>query len=58
MEKDTAGNQIYEPVYCNCCRIDTAGNHEWDCPNRISAEQLRNKELREYQRNFNPLNHI
>jgi len=33
MRYDTAGNPIYEPIYYNCCRIDTAGNHEWNCPN-------------------------
>jgi len=30
---DTAGNKIYEPISCTCCQQDTAGNHEWNCPN-------------------------
>ena len=33
MEIDTAGNKIEKPIICCCCRQDTAGNHEWTCPN-------------------------
>ena len=41
--KDTIENDIYKIVYCKYCQIDTAGNHEWDCPKRIMTEQLKNK---------------
>lgn len=30
---DTAGNEIKEIVICSYCQQDTAGNHEWNCPN-------------------------
>jgi hypothetical protein len=34
---DTAGNKIQEPINCGNCRQDTAGNHEWNCPNKNSS---------------------
>ena len=33
MRYDTAGNKIEEIIICSSCQQDTAGNHEWNCPN-------------------------
>lgn len=35
MRKDTAGNPIKEIINCSCCQQDSAGNHEYNCPNDI-----------------------
>jgi len=41
----TDGREIYTPDICSCCQQDTAGNHEWDCPNNDSfIGCLNNKE--------------
>ena len=29
----TDGKEYYKPDMYSCCRLDTAGNHEWGCPN-------------------------
>ena len=30
---DTCGNEHPDPAaYCSCCRVNTCGEHEWDCP--------------------------
>jgi uncharacterized OB-fold protein len=26
-------------VTCSCCRVDTGGNHEWDCPNHPNNQK-------------------
>jgi len=39
MTKDTAGNEIQGPILCNCCNINTAGEHEYNCPNKPRAQQ-------------------
>jgi hypothetical protein len=33
MRYDTVGNEIPETIQCVYCRQNTAGNHEWNCPN-------------------------
>jgi hypothetical protein len=33
MKTDTAGNEIKGLIICAHCHQDTAGNHEWNCPN-------------------------
>ena len=35
MQYDTAGNTIKEIIICTVCRQDTAGSHEWNCPNAL-----------------------
>lgn len=40
---DTAGNKIEEPIICSCCRQDTAGNHEWNCPNNPNNQKAKPK---------------
>ena len=33
-EKTILADKEYSgPEMCSCCQIDTAGNHEWNCPN-------------------------
>lgn len=40
-EKDTIGNIIKGlPLQCSSCRMDTAGNHEWDCPCRPNGSKI------------------
>lgn len=34
VEKDTLGNAVFWPWSCPYCQLDTAGNHEYNCPNR------------------------
>ena len=31
-EMTTGGIFYFKPSECTCCRLDTAGNHEWNCP--------------------------
>ena len=68
MKYDTAGNKIEEIIICGSCSQDTAGNHEWNCPNRPNKSNIKgicgivenpvSKETEEafYKRSvFNPL---
>ncbi|KKM92249.1 hypothetical protein LCGC14_1220300 [marine sediment metagenome] len=31
-EMTTGGIFYYQPLQCPCCQLDTAGNHQWNCP--------------------------
>ena len=33
-ETDTLGNKIFVATSCEFCQMDTAGNHDYGCPNR------------------------
>lgn len=40
---DTAGNKLPEIVQCPYCNVNTAGNHEPDCPfyiNKLANEAI------------------
>jgi hypothetical protein len=33
-ETDSAGNITFIPWSCEFCQLDSAGKHDWDCPNQ------------------------
>ena len=60
----TNGEVHYITDMCSCCRIDTAGNHKWNCPNNSRLEKKyiiededwgkkKKKEIKEWRERFN-----
>ncbi|GIW70280.1 MAG: hypothetical protein KatS3mg101_1027 [Patescibacteria group bacterium] len=39
----TDGREWFKSDMCFCCRVDTAGNHELNCPNNFSREKNEKK---------------
>ena len=51
----TNGKEYYIIDYCQCCRMDTAGNHERGCPNNPRFKnwgEQKKKEIKEWKKRF------